>query len=453
MRKELVIITVLVCLVLGCFLVGWPADFFVLSRPYWLDELHTYLLITNLEPSEFYAGLAAGLDHHPPSSYFFFYLVNELFDSPRLFSLFCVAGATILVFLTLRRSFSFFASSTAALVTLIHPLVLYHSVQARPYALLYFLTALACYLFPKKVLLPVVCLFLGLTHYFGLLIALVVSFFQDGKRRIICSLAALLSLVLTLPLYLSQRDKLIVDTWMPETTLSHVLKLLGQLYPVWLIIILLISFWFIRKQLLCEQSALLSLNLVVDALLIFSLFVQPVHLPRYFIVGILGVAPFVSLLAEKLRDKWRIVVAMFLLLASSQSIYQVRAKLRNDIRPFTEIASTISTLSTEKLVLFDRRHLMLPVVQENRELIKRSFFLDTRDISVDQITIFDSVFWDSFYQYYGVPKLLEVGDVRLKDSFILVTWSELGFAALQEFRNCKFKKHHNLVFSVDCRSN
>lgn len=156
----------------------------LLTRPLWMDELHSWLLITDASSSHALAALADGADYNPPT----YYLVGRslsLFGPVtevrlRLLSLFLTAATALAVYLILSRRFSAMASVGATLLAVSHSQMILQSTETRFYALWVCLLMWYCWLLTKQVtstcgkwsqriVLGILVTAICTTHYFGII--------------------------------------------------------------------------------------------------------------------------------------------------------------------------------------------------------------------------------------------------------------------------------------------
>jgi len=316
----------------------------LLHRPFWMDELHSWLLITDPSIDHAMSALADGADYNPPTYYLAARALTVLGPITefrlRLLSLSITIGTMLAVYLMLVRRFSVSVSLAATLAAASHPLLILQSTEARFYALWLCLLMWYCWLLtarpqstPARWTRGTVLAFLAAaictTHYFGIIsVGLVttawVGFLRHDRRAFVQGIAlmcvAVTAVVCCLPLLTGQKAALTCATWIKPPTISSSLEYVSQFLPM---LPLGICFgcaaagWFMRQQpkgthevsdsnpvpdggrWTVENSVLVSLLLLPVALIGFSWLVQPALVNRYATVAIAGMVPVYAWLLAK----------------------------------------------------------------------------------------------------------------------------------------------------------
>ena len=111
-----------------------------LHRPLWMDEVHSWILITDVDAAHSLRALSDGADYNPPV-YFLFARMLDLLPggvtefSLRLLSAGIMTTAIVFTCLTLMRSFSPGTSLIAVIPIAAHPLVVDQFAEVRFYPL------------------------------------------------------------------------------------------------------------------------------------------------------------------------------------------------------------------------------------------------------------------------------------------------------------------------------
>ncbi|MEZ6127751.1 MAG: glycosyltransferase family 39 protein [Planctomycetaceae bacterium] len=313
----------------------------LLQRPFWMDELHSWLLITDPDVEHAMSALADGADYNPPT----YYLVARLLKlfGPitefrlRLLSLGVTVSTLLAVYLMLVRRFSITASLGATLAAAGHPLLILQATEARFYALWLCLLMWYCWLLTSRIpttaagwkrtaglmfLAAAICT----THYFGMIsVGLVTAAWAAVHRRdrsVIRQSAGLMVVVGTtvaacLPMLKGQQAALTCATWVKSPTIAGSFDFMTQFVPALPLAICLCcaaAAWFMRQQTTTsihsgsfrndapwsvENSVLASLLLHPLVLITFSWLVQPALIDRYAIVSVVGTVPVYVWLLSK----------------------------------------------------------------------------------------------------------------------------------------------------------
>ncbi len=360
----------------------------LLSRQMWMDEVHTWLLVSDADFAHSLTALAAGADYNPPGYYVLlrgFMRLSGVQDAAgmRLFSLLAMSAGLGLIAATLRRRHSVLVCLAAVVMVAVQPTVLHQATEARFYAIWFALVAAFCFvratsndslaaLLIQGVLAALMCT----VHYFGVLslglICLLdlwnqrASLLSPGKagrsRRVVFAApyaAGVLALIGCTGFYLGQRSALTVPTWVSPATASRVGLFLLDFTPIVLLACALPGLVLTRSEPVrlpksrepCLLLAGLGLPLVLIA---FSLIVQPALVGRYATAGLIGWAAIAARLLHNARPG---VVWLFLLVG----IVTGADHLRDLQARFAEIESernrivAVLEAAPERVAMFEDR--------------------------------------------------------------------------------------------------
>src|SRR5690349_21611983 len=156
-----------------------------ITRPLWLDEVHTYLLAGTQSVGESMRSLASGADFNPPTLYLLYrvvgLVVGGLSEVPmRLVALASVLGALTITYRLLREDFERTPAALATLTTWANPVVVNVAFDARFYGPWLFGAAWLVFEAIRRldgrstgtvgaVRLAVAAVFVCTIHYFGIL--------------------------------------------------------------------------------------------------------------------------------------------------------------------------------------------------------------------------------------------------------------------------------------------
>ena len=110
----------------------------MVTRPFWLDEVSTYLLAGTQSLPESIRNLAAGADSNPPTAFLLYRSVGLLVGglapvTARVVAAACVVGALTTVYLLLRDQFSPWPAAIGALAVWAQQVVMHAAFDARFY--------------------------------------------------------------------------------------------------------------------------------------------------------------------------------------------------------------------------------------------------------------------------------------------------------------------------------
>ena len=459
------------------------------TRPFWLDEIHTYLVAGTQSLPDSMRSLAAGADFNPPAIYFLYRSLALVAGglSPitaRIVAALCVLGALTTVYILLRHQFSAWPAAVGTLSVWAQQVVMHAAFEARFYGPL--LLASGCLLLAlfrtatreptraSAVALALASIAVCTAHYFGILtwtigIATVLLSVPGSRsalmRRLSPALAGPLALAACLPLYVGQRAALTVPTWIPDVSVIEA----GRLLAVFLLTLPLavaLACWALtqarawraeaRVQRIAPPTLALGSRLLLAqvavpfALVGFSLLVQPATELRYWIVGAVAPAPVVALVISRADSLVRVVGTIGIIAASVKTLWgeTTRAeslvrRVRDDVRVATQLAESGA------LVVARNRDTLYPVLYERPELRSTAAVLDSTPF--DSANAFFAVERDIarvHHRLYGFPKLVTPDYLSRLASFYLVEPERDGAPTSQEFPRHAIRRVADRVFHL-----
>ena len=254
----------------------------LLTRQMWMDEVHTWLIVTDPDIGHAMTALSRGADYNPPT----YYLLLRLFTSitaatpqaMRTFSLLAMACGLGCVGALLRRRFSTLAAICGCATIGMQPLIIQQATEARFYSAWFALVAMFCLarshctvvergeanlrggsrlvqLLVQSALAAMICT----VHYFGV-ISLGLVFLVDALNEIrvpavsaanlsassksgvkhrarlvlwcVPYAAGVLAVAGCIGFYLGQRSSLTVATWISPPTIAKVKMFALEFLPV-----------------------------------------------------------------------------------------------------------------------------------------------------------------------------------------------------------------------------
>jgi hypothetical protein len=460
-----------------------------LTRPLWLDEIHTFLLAGTQSTVDSLLSLGAGADYNPPTLYLLYRVVGVLTGGLTEVSMRLVALASVLVALTvtyvlLRTEYSRSSSALAIVATWAHPVVVNVAFDARFYgpwlfgaALLVFesyrrLAAPAASSAWSGVRLALVSVFVCTIHYFGVLswaAVMIVAVVRCGMRRsarvMLPSLAGPVALACCLPIYRGQRAVLTVPTWIPDPSASDVLFLLVVvLLPVATIIVL--AAWSLNVLILRVTkrttmavaprglaSALLMGQVIVPlTLAVFSLVVQPATQPRYWIVAALATAP---VLARAFASAGALtpIAAVAVVVCSVSAVKSEGDAARLRAQVVAEDIDQIARLTEPgSLIVTRRRHTLYPLLRARPDLAPRLAYLDaTPAYPNDRFSIVERDAARAHARVYGFPRIESTVDLARRDAFYFIELDPTQSPTSREFPDDSVARVGHRLFRLQRR--
>ena len=445
----------------------------VLTRPLWLDEIHTLLLAGHGDLGGSIRSLAAGSDFNPPTLFLLYRLVGALCGglsevSMRLVALASVVSALAFVYWLLREDFGLVPSVLGTLAVWAQPIVTAVAFDARFYGpWLFGITALLVALrraidrpvsMTSGLLLASAAAFVCTIHYFGIVswgVALAIAFararspWRQATRRLSAALAGPASLLACAPIYLGQRSALSVPTWIPAASVADHLVLLALiLFP--LTTVAAVAAWGATRLLaplarrvadstapLLGTSGLLLLGqaAVPVVLAVFSLAVQPATQLRYWIAGALASAPIVAYAVSRTASALRVAVAVILVALSIGAMQDEATRARNRQETVREdVTAARRAIAEGTILVARRRHTLYPLLRAMPGLQTRAVLLGagggTQARWPDaQLLVVDRDVAKVHGRFYGFPRLMSPAQLATLSSFYFL---ELDSARVPE---------------------
>lgn len=467
---------------------AWP----MVTRPLWLDEIHTYLVAGAQTLRASMHSLAAGSDFNPPAVFLLYRAAALLAGglSPitaRIVASMCVLGALTTVYLLLRDQFSPWPAAVGTLAVWAQQVVMHAAFEARFYGPL--LLASGCLLLAllrtarreptrtSAVALALVSIVLCTVHYFGILswwigVGTAVLAAPTPRvttmRRLLPSIAGPLALAACAPLYLGQRASLTVPTWIPAVTLIGLVRLLAVFLltlPVAIALVCWAITWAqswrsgtraerVRGQPFSLGPILLLGQVAVPfTLAAFSLLVQPATELRYWIAGAFGAAPVVALVVSRADTavRWIATVAMIgssvkTMVGEGNRAELFARRVKGDVRVATELAASGT------LVVARWRDTLYPVLVEKPELRSHTAVLDSTPF--DTTNAFFAVERDIARVHgriYGMPNIVTPAELGRLPSFYLMEPESESAPTAKEFPRHTMSRVADRVFYLALR--
>jgi hypothetical protein len=434
----------------------------LLTRPLWLDELHTWLLSRDLPSLSLVRRLQAGADFNPP----LLFLVDSLLlrvlpwlpaqVTLRLTSVVAVVGTVVWLYRIHRSRLGVLPSIAGALAPLAHSTLHAQLFEARFYAPWLLLTVAVAWALqgvvehprsrPRFALLVLLSAATCLIHYFGVIslacLALGVAVQQRAPARLWRPALGLalgaIALAAWLPVYAAQRRVLSVSTWVtvttPETAYKYLETFLG--YPAFAGVLALLGLVGLRRESRAERgepsvahAALLGLLALPIVLVVFSIVVQPSLVPRYALPAVAGGSCLVALAAARLPRPLPLLVVLMLLATHG---IQMRRRARM-AREFTRVvamgvAAVNRVADDPRAVLSLDRGILYPTALSAANRNSRLAFVV---IPTDSIRRYPGPMWNdtpefniverdaaiAHHRAIGFPTLLPLEQLRAMPSF------------------------------------
>jgi hypothetical protein len=434
-ERALGLCVLLSCLLLSAWLAGGTV---LLTRQLWMDEVHSWLLVTDPQPTHALQALRDGVDFNPPTWFMMTGWLSGFSDAPaelhlRLLSLFWMLLAVVGTYVFLTRRFSASVSAIASILVMCHPLLIHQSTEIRFYGFwcaCIVWTCVAMIWSPKHrltrwgqfLIVAALSAMVCTSHYFGILslsliwLATISSvLLQKTPIRSRATLLALTSmaagagsLLLCIPILIGQRSALTRSTWISPATLTDTAMFLQTMYPVWPVALCGLAALFSRAakyaktrnaphsedrpsltQSVVDGSdeshmlpfAAMAAMPIVIALVAWCL--QPALVTRYAIVGTFGMAPMFALLLERCSGRILSGIAMVSVATLMSTIHHCAAQWKADMEARDQLVQELRKCPEDAILISENRIAWMPVLHHYPEFSSR-FFL--ADFETDQLT-------------------------------------------------------------------
>jgi hypothetical protein len=428
----------------------------------WLDEVHTLIVVNDPDPAKFRSAMSDQcVDANFP-------VYNQLLrwlhltSAPAIREVSCASTAIALlgIYILLRGAFDPVASATGVLTVWSGPLIVSHSFQGRFYApwmaaVVWFAVALRCRfsLSPRAragsaVAVAITAIFACTLHAIGLpAIALVacsemVLDRRSFKQRIITALPALagvIAVAVFVPMTLAQKHSFAIPSWLVGNPIRLLYSTLVGVIPgtacAVLIVGLFISAWIDRlwppgesrsTSDLAPIAGFSALLLLPAILLVMTILLQPVLLPRYALVTAAAFAGPAALLASRMRRGVAIVLCVALLAESGAELSR-RVREASQFREEYDGFIIAIRAQPELPALFESRHQLYPIAWIAPDLRDRCAYIDFQPGPNQPDKIVEGAERDvakKFDRLYGWPRVMAWERVIAQPRFILVSLDE-----------------------------
>jgi len=460
------------------------------THSFWLDEIHTQLLVEDPDLSHAARALANGVDFNPPTYYLLARLVTMTGVAPeiglRAFSLACVILCGLSIYTLLRDHCSRTTATACVLLIWSFTVVQTQAFEARFYAPWMAAASLVALSLQRtmqsrslgwRVVLALAGIVTCTAHYFGVIsVGLIAAAFllrqwfsaaASPERKSIRQrveplmwltpgFAALVACIACF--YRGQRSALSVTTWVPPMDWKTLQSFLWDLIPVWSIAVAVAAWGLTRilsglrqhdataemkaaivPEVRAEIPVAAGLAMMPVCLMLFSWLLQPALISRYGSVGILGFAVLMGSLLRQAPNWVSAAFCVWFMAAGMQSLSRQSDYWRRMETRQTEMIARLRQLDADIPVLFESRHAMYPIVRYAPDLAPRIRFLALSDENLRQYqsaTPFRIVERDvaqrieSFYPDYQTIPFDELG--QLPRSFLVAFRNRKDFGSQLE---------------------
>jgi hypothetical protein len=428
-----------------------PADY-CLTRPLWLDEIHTAAIVSQTRAGQLLAKLSQGADCSPPGLHVVLWLISRATgarDEWTLRTFSCGVGLCGLVatYFLLRLRFPWRVSWMAVLgMWSSSPQLVQQMFEGRPYSFWFATAAILCLLLALRArghwhvaCVGAVGALMCLVHYFGIisLSLIAVSHFccnlRDLRQRRLSGAAlagGVIGLLASLPVFFGQRAAVPSQSWIPLPTLSTCIAFIEEFIVNYALTLPVLA--YALNVLLGRRSAdatpengvefrayagACGLILLPVVLVVFSFVIEPALITRYAVPATLAYAPLIGLLSNKLhRTVLNGMAVLFFVLGlrGALVVYEIRPDYR-------EAAPLVSTSSPERPLIVHWRVIAYPLFRytgADPDAVRVSYLFRG-----NKLTRFDE--WEQalarlMAKLFDLPKTIEHDELESRDVFYLL---------------------------------
>jgi uncharacterized membrane protein len=455
--REAGIVLVVVALLapLAAFVIAGPYYF---DRPFWSDEVLSWLIASDPNFDHGMAALAGGVDTNAPLVHLLFRVLSLVFGTApivyRLASLAAMAATIVGLYLTLRRRVASAAASFGCLCFAALPIVISHATEARFYAFELAAAVWTNLLVARRgdrstltstVVLALTSIALCGIHYFGViaLVCIVLadlfgqqSTFRAWPERVWPTVAGLAMTACLLPLVIAQRTAMrdVGGTWVPDTFVKNLHATVDMLFPPGAtaiasafaaLTIVLVGRASIIAAIREHRAIFGAATGYVIVMLAFDRLVQPVLVPRYFIV----VLPALAAMAAAFASRWPISITRAAIAAVAICLcaqwWQIRGRSQApDGRVAAGLLASVATVDDRTPIVSDWLAHAIPIIQARPTLgANVSYVADKRlhEAGNESAIRYQREMAACVQRFYGLPNETSLSRMNRLDRFVLLT--------------------------------
>ncbi len=380
----------------------------LMTRKLWMDEIHSWLIVTDSSTSHAMMALADGADFNPPS----WFLVTRAISSVagpqsekflRILSALWMLSAIAGLYLILARLFDWKVSFAAVVLTASHPLIVHQSTEIRFYGFWCSCVVWLCCVLqwnPESrakrrlqwLLIAGLSLLTATSHWFGILslglmaLPLIIRQHADERgyaRALVMLASGITGVCACLPFLYGQKAAISRPTWISPATVSDSLQFLNYMFPAWQILLCLAAavagVMLARKKMaekifrsLPEKSTELlpcaSLALMPLVIVFVAWGLQPSLVARYAIVGVFGLAPVFAALLHQTYRKIQDTMMVLSLAGFSYAVFGCGQQWNDEQRYQASLLQQLRNCPADATIIFEDRIVWMPLKHHYPEL-------------------------------------------------------------------------------------
>lgn len=439
----------------------------LMTRKLWMDEIHSWLIITDDNTSHAMMALADGADFNPPSWFLVTRAINNVAGPQserflRILSMFWMLSAMAGLYLILSRLFDWKVSFAAVVLTASHPLLIHQSTEIRFYGFWSACVVWLCCVLqwnPETItkrrlqwlLITGLSLLTATSHWFGILslglmaLPLVIRQYADERgyaKALVMLASGMTGVCACLPFLYGQKAAISRPTWISPTTMSDSLQFLNYLFPAWQILLCagaaVVGFMLARKAMCSEafrplpenSTALLpclSLALMPLVVVLFAWIFQPSLVARYAIVGILGLAPAFAVLLHQADRKTQCVIIALSLAGFSDTVRGYGRQWNEEQRGQVSLLQQLRNCPADAMVVFEDRIAWMPLKHHYPAMAAEYRLADFNDSDLTQDSALRVVQRDAgrrIEKWYPEYKMQSLETLPGRSEFFVVPYAD-----------------------------
>ena len=439
----------------------------LMTRKLWMDEIHSWLIVTDNSTSHAMMALADGADFNPPS----WFLVTRAISSVagpqsekflRILSAVWMLSAMAGLYLILARLFDWKVSLAAVVLTASHPLIIHQSTEIRYYGFWCSCVVWLCCVLqwnPESsakrrlqwLLIVGLSLLTATSHWFGILslglvaMPLVIRQHADERgyaRALVILGSGITGVCACLPFLYGQKAAISRPTWISPATVSDSLQFLNYMFPAWQILLCsaaaVAGVMLARKTteekifrslpkkstelLPCASLALMPLVIVFVAWVL-----QPSLVARYAIVGVFGLAPVFATLLHQAHRKMQHIMIVLSLAGFSYAVFGYGQQWNDEQRYLVSLLQQLRNFPDDATIIFEDRIVWMPLKHHYPELAAEYRLADFNDSDLSQDSALRIVQRDTgrrIEKWYPEYRMQTLETLKQRSKFYVVPYAD-----------------------------
>lgn len=447
---------------------------YLLDRKLWMDEVHSWLLVTDSSATHALSALADGVDFNPPTWFAVSRgltktILPETESSLRFLSLTWMTLAVSGLYVLLKRHFSTFVCIVTCCLVACQPLLIHQCTEIRFYGFWCALTVWLCCVLQwqpqlrwKRILRialgSVFAMLISTTHYFGILSLGLITTplllqFRNSRNNFWLAVMLLgcgsVSVLCCLPFLQGQKAALSRPTWITAPNVADSILFLQTLLPTWqivtCIVAVLLTLLFRKHEpgaspfrnrpehasLLLPCICLSAMPLIIVAV---SWLLQPALVIRYAIVGCFGVAPVFALLLHQCSFRIKMIVLAAALLGIRSTTHTCLEHWKTGDDEQARLVTQLHSCAADNVIIFEDRIDWMPVLHYYREFAGRcrlADFSNSRLIKDSSLRIVQRDVGRKIEKWYPFWQMQQIDSIPRGSQFYVVPYADTKTCGLR----------------------